>query len=909
MASSEDAGPSVVESDAARTAPSVAAHNSEPSSKPAPKSSEKRAANVSYVSSQAFVISQYDRMSLKSLKYSDAQIDNLIPERARVIIDQKIKCPGVRLPPSWLRVPSAASPAETARAPGPATTPAAKGASAMATASEEPAVTPQSGARGSCVFSESDDLQGFTLRAPGCCGLALHAERRIPKRFSLCPACSILRNSANKALSSEAKKPSKPSPFESHASVLEDAERTRERLADQSQQIRDLKSQLRRAQAKSIIESTGDELSPGNTLTSINQAFVDVEGMANDVFEKLEGGENSLARHIWSACVENAKTAQRTGSKHACRYPRCVIRFAVGLLSKVGKNTFEEIRNIFGLPSARHVQSFSSSSGRDADGVLDDSLSDLKAIADKLGLAAHQRRVFLAFDGCTLKDGVFWDASSKEIVGFATDVYLEVDIMAAARQFMQSASELESKPENIPLAKTYLVFYLSAVEANVNLKGPAARFCITKATAAFLIDVVPRVIARAYNYGFNVIGVVCDGAAENRSAMSSLAKIPVSNFIVSMEDKRIRVQRPGSTQLCSGRVTKVIRYNHVEVTFDMANDEGEVDKDNFDLGTVRHEWIDPDANYHKAPLPTNVDLSKKIAFRHPIDQKSFVFIWQDMGHVIKRVVNALERANPGNDHRLQLIRIVHGRQEPLCLRMIHDVWLALGGGDMSQIRFGKLTTAHFVRDCFSRMRVPPAVNIVSDSVSRMLTFAMATPEVRCPGKELCGSLAECCSRFDRVVDIMNSASEKNAPIVNSAHHRLLYEGMDFLEWFGSWRQGLIDASLDLTTHFFPTELEDDVNGMLLALVCTARHELHLFPGTSLCQRRGQQDIVEHHFAHVRASHGGGVSVMAHEARNATAKAAAVRTARGGNCEPDKTVDNSELPGEERRRAARREDKS
>ena len=69
-----------------------------------------------------------------------------------------------------------------------------------------------------------------------------------------------------------------------------------------------------------------------------------------------------------------------------------------------------------------------------------------------------------------------------------------------------------------------------------------------------------------------------------------------------------------------------------------------------------------------------------------------------------------------------------------------------------------------------------------------------------------------------------------------------------------------------------TELWQDVLGMVLSFVCSCRYHLSKYQGASICQRRGQQDVVEHHFGHLRDAAGSGRAVTAHGARSGTAKA-------------------------------------
>ncbi len=117
------------------------------------------------------------------------------------------------------------------------------------------------------------------------------------------------------------------------------------------------------------------------------------------------------------------------------------------------------------------MQTLRGTTAQDPVGIMHEALSDLDEIAESKGLTNAQRHVFLSFDGCTLKDGVYWNSHSQEVVGFATDVYENIDLANATRKFLKSASAGSgASAKSLPLAKTYLVFYASIVDPNVPIK-------------------------------------------------------------------------------------------------------------------------------------------------------------------------------------------------------------------------------------------------------------------------------------------------------------------------------------------------------------------------------------------------------------------------------------------------------
>jgi hypothetical protein len=757
-------------------------------------------------------------------------------------------------------------------------------------------------------FSGSTEPDGFTIRAKGCSGLA-HLKRGILSPYALCVSCCNIRSSINERIKRAHDKASEPpSIYEPHVSIAEDPHRVRWRLEKLSLENRQLRERQHRECAQTYIKGGGDDILPGPGLDIINRALVGVKHQASELLEKEGVREDTFERQLFLACVDNAEKVMAHGSKHACRYPPFVVRFAISLLSKVGKNTYDVLKDAFSLPSARHLQSLRGTSAQDPDGIMHAALSDLDEIAESKGLKGAQRNVFLSFDGCTLKDGVYWNVHSKQVVGFATDVYTNIDLANATRNFLKNASAVSAaSAKALPLAKTYLVFYISFVDPNVKLNMPIARFLITKSTAALLADIIPAVISAASLYNFIVLGVVADGAPENRAALQALATIPASHFLHSMDGGRLRVRdalqrwggyRPGVVHHVAGYNTVVVRY---DATCDDFGVVVKVDEEELNLSQTDFEWEDPTINYHKAPLPSFVDLDQKIALQHPIDSTLNVFVWPDMPHVMKRLVNLLERSGSSTS-RCSLTRFNVDIPEPLSLKMIFNVWTKFGGGGISQLRFNKLTLEHFYKDAFNRMRVPLALQIISHSVAEMLREAIATwPEFTC-----FGSLMEMCLKFDRLVDIMNGAGQgKRAPVVNDSQHVMLYEALEILRWCADWRQDLVQRGLPLEINFLNQELWEDLSGMVLSFVCTSRHYLTLFPGTEICQRRAQQDGVEHHFAHVRDAAGSGRNVTAWGARCGFANALGRRIAKNGaNCSAQDEVDNEQIPGASRRKKKR-----
>jgi hypothetical protein len=293
---------------------------------------------------------------------------------------------------------------------------------------------------------------------------------------------------------------------------------------------------------------------------------------------------------------------------------------------------------------------------------------------------------------------------------------------------------------------------------------------------------------------------------------------------------------------------------------------------------VGHEVLD---FFHHGTLPGNIDYSKNVAFLHPTLDGVYVFINQDMPHTVKRIVNTLESSNPSNGKKRALSKYNGGVLEQLCLAMIKRAWEHVGGGNPGAIRdehTRAMTRQHFEKDCFSCMRVSLAVQVVSARAAGLLkrikdgeTGRWSDDPLPDGERARLTSLIDLCEKTNRIVDIMNARGEEHgAPILNSPRAPLIDEVLDILKWFADWRSELVAAGHDVDKEvFFPRELWEDLNGLLLGVACTSRFYLAYYPGESLLQRRFDQDPCEHHFNHVRGSAGATRNPDAYQCRQAT----------------------------------------
>jgi hypothetical protein len=139
-----------------------------------------------------------------------------------------------------------------------------------------------------------------------------------------------------------------------------------------------------------------------------------------------------------------------------------------------------------------------------------------------------------------------------------------------------------------------------------------------------------------------------------------------------------------------------------------------------------------------------------------------------------------------------------------------------------------------------------------------------------------------CEKLDKLVDILNSTTEKKGiEFVDGPKHAHLDELMETLAWFSDWKTKLAASDLsaqEKKASFLPGECWADLQSLVLGFVCACKFYLRKYgkDGAIMIARRCSQDIVEHHFSHVRASRKSGPAMDSVGAMKATGTAAARR---------------------------------
>jgi hypothetical protein len=121
--------------------------------------------------------------------------------------------------------------------------------------------------------------------------------------------------------------------------------------------------------------------------------------------------------------------------------------------------------------------------------------------------------------------------------------------------------------------------------------------------------------------------------------------------------------------------------------------------------------------------------------------------------------------------------------------------------------------------------------------------------------ELFAPLRKIIGKVDRLVDIFNGTrvNDKNVPKgcenVNSPSHRHIEEVLDILALFNEWR---LEAKAKKDSNLFiPYTSFDNLCSMVFGLVGIAQTYLRADGSLTMVQHRGNTDVLEHAFAHIR----------------------------------------------------------
>ena len=523
------------------------------------------------------------------------------------------------------------------------------------------------------------------------------------------------------------------------------------------------------------------------------------------------------------------------------------------IVQRCGNDFYEKyVRPALMLPSVRHIQRKWSALDTGGAGICTELIAQYARIATEKLFDEWECSGCISTDSMVVRDGLGWNPHRGEITGFdthgnAAGVIAGEFGAASKRLAVRAQSEVPLESLTNEAAKHYSVAIFTSFGSYMTEDGERRAIQLVASRHAMAV-MRPEHIAADLNaavqaleaHCFHVKCISLDGAGENEAA---------------------------TKKLCTRSLRDLV--------------------DRADLDLQRLNLAD-------------ADLDLKIAWLHPITQEPIFFI-SDMGHVVKRIVNALESSSDPNSKRKMRYVVdepevmAYPRTVCMNLSMLSDAFTAAEREDQSSAVGGpfalrtnrKLGKGHFCKNAHSRMSVPLAVQVLSDSMRELIVVMLQRDGTANLAREYKGML-ELVVRVNRLVDICNCRGYDVHPpalAINSPHHPLLGELAETMTFFTKWRMD-IDRCPDFATSperenaKLSIETHTGLQRLILGIIGTA---LCFLPKTrspwAFNPRRAQSDPCEHEFSMNRFGSTGGNPTMQAAFRSTAARGATLLAAR------------------------------
>jgi len=265
------------------------------------------------------------------------------------------------------------------------------------------------------------------------------------------------------------------------------------------------------------------------------------------IFDSAKGRktDKEMSKAVWRLTAANTRSALKNKGKRngfqISLHP-AALQFAIRLRLRCGLVCYNDIADVFFLPSSRSLDKVINAGDALESGVMKTVLKDLGAefgapvrappagSSGGAGGVEWKHCVTLLFDAMKLSKKVMYNAATNKLVGFthlsaARDVLLSEFTRAA--QALGARADSDPPPAETPLAEQMLVFYVVGMGVS-GIHHPVARYILSTVDKAAVRCYFDEVVIALYSVGLVVVSAVDDGAGENRSFMSGLANLPVS---------------------------------------------------------------------------------------------------------------------------------------------------------------------------------------------------------------------------------------------------------------------------------------------------------------------------------------------------------------------------------------------
>ncbi|KAJ1638749.1 hypothetical protein T492DRAFT_833491 [Pavlovales sp. CCMP2436] len=267
-----------------------------------------------------------------------------------------------------------------------------------------------------------------------------------------------------------------------------------------------------------------------------------------------------------------------------------------------------------------------------------------------------------------LSNKVMFNVSTNKLVGF-THLSAARDVLCSelTRAAQVQGADSDLPPAETLLAEQMLVFYVDGMGVS-GIHHPVARYFLSTVDKAAVRRYFNEVVSALHRVGLVVVSAVDDGTDENRSFMSGLANLPVSQVIL------LNLLIKNTNQFLGNSV----------------------------------QWGKFDKNF-------------MIARAHPCLGADFpIFLISDMPHLIKKLCNAPWASWLSGNKRNMCRPNDPALNSPMLyahthIGMLEEAWIAIEGavcalgGQPASLRNCRFIAEDFKLNCFNKMLVPAAM--------------------------------------------------------------------------------------------------------------------------------------------------------------------------------------------------------
>lgn len=508
---------------------------------------------------------------------------------------------------------------------------------------------------------------------------------------------------------------------------------------------------------------------------------------------------NAAAEFIFRESVRKYQDAK---TKHASsvRHSQLVIRLGALIYQKMGNggDLYNLVAKIMGLPTDRTIRRYKSSSVNDPDGVL---LSNLEAARLKFDLSHpgcdkddFKRHVSLAYDEMSVKGRFSVNYHTNTLVGIADDAF---ERSVIEREFELLAADWKNGDEDC--------------------EDDDSKITVPEATKYFL--------------GF--MATTLDASTGSKQHIFT-ARYGVKKTQYTFLARRLKE-------------IPAILYNYGFIVTQIGND-GAIENRTVSkfTATITAADILP-AKFTEHEL-RGLNLDFPIAYQHPSPacENKYIFFGGDMPHLVKKIRNAFDNKS----------RTLTFRNRLMNLAMIKSIWLKYESSG-SGLRKTHLGYDHFELDAYKKMRVFPAMQVMSQSTITMIEECCADEENDEDINKYKGMI-ELFGKINRLVDICNgygadqvtkSGKRRDVEKIDHPKHRHILELFDILRVVEEWKA----ECGGLNAKFITKQTYEDLLWLVYGLAGVASYYLKEDRSLSIDQGRLGSDIMEHFFSMIRDS--------------------------------------------------------